>query len=193
VILLRAAFTGRRKPHRSVRQINRFRLEYRTFCSFGSRVEFFGKADPHSQASSKSHENLLFAGVSRHIQNFLGRPVSHERETNRYRTLFLSDIHLGTRGCQANLLLDFLKHNEAETVFLIGDIIDGWRLKSGWYWPQTHNDVVQKLLRQVRKGVKMVYVPGNHDEFARDFTGIFFGGSKSSITPSIRPPTASVF
>ncbi|VFU08236.1 UDP-2,3-diacylglucosamine diphosphatase [Methylocella tundrae] len=102
--------------------------------------------------------------------------MDHEREPNHYRTLFLSDIHLGTRGCQADLLLDFLKYNEAETVFLVGDVIDGWRLKSGWYWPQTHNDVVQKLLRQVRKGVKMVYVPGNHDEFARDFLGIFLGG-----------------
>ncbi len=106
----------------------------------------------------------------------LGRPVSDERQPNHYRTLFLSDVHLGTRGCQADLLLDFLKYNEADTVFLVGDIIDGWRLKSGWYWPQSHNDVVQKLLRQVRKGVKMYFVPGNHDEFARDFTGIFFGG-----------------
>ncbi len=103
-------------------------------------------------------------------------PVSNDQEPNHYRTLFLSDIHLGSTGCQADLLLDFLKYNEADTVFLVGDIIDGWRLKSGWYWPQSHNDVVQKLLRRVRKGVKMVYVPGNHDEFARDFIGHFFGG-----------------
>ena len=102
--------------------------------------------------------------------------MSHDLEPARYRTLFLSDIHLGTKGCQADLLLDFLKFNEADTVYLVGDIIDGWRLKSGWYWPQTHNDVVQKLLRRVRKGVKVVYVPGNHDEFARDFVGHFFGG-----------------
>jgi UDP-2,3-diacylglucosamine pyrophosphatase LpxH len=102
--------------------------------------------------------------------------VSQDPEPNHYRTLFLSDIHLGTRGCQSDLLLDFLKFNEADTVFLVGDIIDGWRLKGGWYWPQSHNDVVQKMLRRVRKGVKMVYVPGNHDEFARDFIGHFFGG-----------------
>ncbi len=103
-------------------------------------------------------------------------PVSHDQEPTHYRTLFLSDIHLGTRGCQADLLLDFLKYNEADTIYLVGDIIDGWRLKSGWYWPQTHNDVVQKLLRQVRKGTKMYFVPGNHDEFARDFIGSVFGG-----------------
>jgi UDP-2,3-diacylglucosamine pyrophosphatase LpxH len=92
------------------------------------------------------------------------------------RTLFLSDVHLGTKGCQPELLLDFLKHCEADTIYLVGDIVDGWRLKSGWYWPQLHNDVVQKLLRKVRKGVRIVYVPGNHDEFLRDFAGSTFGG-----------------
>ena len=89
-------------------------------------------------------------------------------------------------------MLDFLKYNEADTVYLVGDIIDGWRLKSGWYWPQSHNDVVQKLLRRVRKGVQMVYVPGNHDEFARDIIGPFLRRRRSrSITPITRPPTAS--
>ncbi len=92
------------------------------------------------------------------------------------RTLFLSDIHLGTRGCQAQLLLEFLKRYDVETIYLVGDIIDGWRLKSGWYWPQAHNDVVQKLLRRVHKGAKLIYVPGNHDEFMRDYVGHNFGG-----------------
>jgi len=92
------------------------------------------------------------------------------------RTLFLSDIHLGTRSCQANLVLDFLKQVEAETIYLVGDIIDGWRLKSGWFWPQSHNDVVQKFLRKVRKGTRVIYVPGNHDEFLRDYIGMNFGG-----------------
>lgn len=105
-------------------------------------------------------------------------PVSQELEPEPtvYRSLFLSDVHLGTRGCQAELLLDFLRHNDASTFYLVGDMIDGWRLKSGWYWPQTHNDVVQKLLRKVRKGARMIYVPGNHDEFARDYVGSVFGG-----------------
>jgi UDP-2,3-diacylglucosamine pyrophosphatase LpxH len=100
----------------------------------------------------------------------------HEPEPTRYRTLFLSDVHLGTRGCQAELLLDFLKHNDAPTIYLVGDMIDGWRLKNGWYWPQAHNDVVQKLLRKVRKGARVIYLPGNHDEFARGYIGSVFGG-----------------
>lgn len=97
-------------------------------------------------------------------------------EPVRVRTLFLSDVHLGTRGCQASLLLDFLKRYDADTIYLVGDIIDGWRLKSGWYWPQAHNDVIQKLLRKVRKGARLVYIPGNHDEFLRDYLGTHFGG-----------------
>jgi UDP-2,3-diacylglucosamine pyrophosphatase LpxH len=92
------------------------------------------------------------------------------------RTLFLSDIHLGTRGSQADLLLDFLKWHDAETIYLVGDIVDGWRLKKGWYWPQAHNDVVQKLLRKARKGARLVYIPGNHDEFLRDYLGMHLGG-----------------
>jgi UDP-2,3-diacylglucosamine pyrophosphatase LpxH len=94
----------------------------------------------------------------------------------RVRTLFLSDLHLGTKGCQADALLEFLRRYDAETIYLVGDIIDGWRLKTGWYWPQSHNDVVQKLMRKVRKGTSLVYVPGNHDEFLRDYIGINLGG-----------------
>ncbi|MGF9762901.1 UDP-2,3-diacylglucosamine diphosphatase [Microvirga sp. 0TCS3.31] len=93
----------------------------------------------------------------------------------RVRTLFLSDLHLGTKGCQAEQVLAFLKCYDGDTIYLVGDIIDAWRLKSGWYWPQAHNDVVQKLLRKVRKGSRLIYVPGNHDEFLRDFIGNTFG------------------
>ena len=93
-----------------------------------------------------------------------------------FRTLFISDVHLGARGCQADLLLDFLRYHEADTIYLVGDIVDGWRLRSTWYWPQAHNDVVQKLLRKARKGARMIYVPGNHDEFLRDYYGTHFGG-----------------
>ena len=93
-----------------------------------------------------------------------------------FRALFLSDVHLGTKGCQADRLLDFLRHHEADQIYLVGDIVDGWQLKSSWYWPQLHNDVVQKILRQARKGVRIIYVPGNHDEFLRDFYGTHFGG-----------------
>lgn len=92
------------------------------------------------------------------------------------RSLFISDVHLGARGSQAEKLLDMLKHIEAETIYLVGDIIDGWQLKSSWYWPQAHNDVVQKLLRKARKGARVIYIPGNHDEFLRDYYGTHFGG-----------------
>jgi UDP-2,3-diacylglucosamine pyrophosphatase LpxH len=96
-------------------------------------------------------------------------------KSRHYRTLWISDIHLGTPGCQAHYLLDFLKHNESDTLYLVGDILDGWQLRKGWYWPQSHNDVVQKILRKARKGTRVVYVPGNHDEMARQFIGLAFG------------------
>jgi UDP-2,3-diacylglucosamine pyrophosphatase LpxH len=94
----------------------------------------------------------------------------------RYRTVFISDLHLGTAGCQAGPLLEFLKTHPSEQLYLVGDIFDGWQLRKRWYWPQSHNDVVQKLLRRARKGCRVVYVPGNHDEFARQFVGHSFGG-----------------
>jgi UDP-2,3-diacylglucosamine pyrophosphatase LpxH len=97
-------------------------------------------------------------------------------QVNRYRSIWISDIHLGTPGCQAEYLLDFLRNNESEHLYLVGDIIDGWQLKRSWYWPQSHNDVVQKVLRKARKGTKVVYVAGNHDEAARQFLGLSLGG-----------------
>lgn len=93
-----------------------------------------------------------------------------------YRTIFLSDLHLGMRGCQAERVLDFVRHHEAERWVLVGDVVDGWALARTWTWTQAHNDVVQKLLRKVRKGAEMVYVPGNHDGAARQFAGLTFGG-----------------
>ena len=99
-----------------------------------------------------------------------------DNATRRFRALFISDVHLGTRGCQAEKFLDFLRHHEADTIYLVGDIVDGWALQSSWYWPQAHNDVVQKLLRQARKGARVIYIPGNHDEFLRGYYGTHFGG-----------------
>lgn len=106
-------------------------------------------------------------------------PVAHEdSDTPRraYRAVFISDIHLGTPGCQASPLLEFLRAHPSEYLYLVGDIIDGWQLRRRWYWPQAHNDVVQKLLRRARKGCSVIFVPGNHDEFARGFIGHQFGG-----------------
>ncbi len=94
----------------------------------------------------------------------------------RYRTLFVSDLHLGTKACQADAFLDLLKHTEADKLYLVGDIVDFWRIKRGAYWPQAHNDVLQKLLRLVRKGADLTFIPGNHDEAMRDYCGARFGG-----------------
>jgi UDP-2,3-diacylglucosamine pyrophosphatase LpxH len=93
----------------------------------------------------------------------------------RFRAIFISDTHLGTPGCRAEALLDFLRRTESEFLYLVGDIVDGWQLKRRWYWRQSHNDVVQKVLRKARKGTRVIYIPGNHDEAARHFLGVDFG------------------
>ncbi|MEF2072751.1 UDP-2,3-diacylglucosamine diphosphatase [Consotaella aegiceratis] len=93
-----------------------------------------------------------------------------------FRALFISDVHLGSKAAQAELLVDFLRRHDAETIYLVGDIVDGWRLKRNWHFPQLHNDVVQKILRKARKGSRIIYIPGNHDEFLREFLGEHFGG-----------------
>ena len=108
--------------------------------------------------------------------------MTAEDNTHHLRTLFISDVHLGSRGAQAERLLDFLRWHDADTIYLVGDIIDGWKMKNGWYWPQSHNDVVQKLLRKARKGSRIIYVPGNHDEFLRGYYGTHFGGIEVAET-----------
>jgi len=94
----------------------------------------------------------------------------------RFRAIFISDVHLGTPGSQAGPLLEFLRHTESDELYLVGDIIDGWQLKRRWYWHQSHNDVIQKVLRKARKGTRVTYVAGNHDEAMRQFLGLAFGG-----------------
>ncbi|MDY7579603.1 UDP-2,3-diacylglucosamine diphosphatase [Herbaspirillum sp. RTI4] len=96
----------------------------------------------------------------------------------RFRTIWISDVHLGTPGCQAGRLLEFLRATESETLYLVGDIIDGWQLKRRWYWEQTHNNVVQLVLKKAKKGTEVIFVPGNHDESIRQFHGLDFGGIK---------------
>jgi len=98
------------------------------------------------------------------------------RYATRYRTIFISDTHLGTRGCQAGLLLDFLEATDAETYYLVGDIVDAWRLQRGWIWPQSHNDVVQAILGKAQQGARVIFIPGNHDEVLRQYQGTHFGG-----------------
>jgi UDP-2,3-diacylglucosamine pyrophosphatase LpxH len=94
----------------------------------------------------------------------------------RVRALFISDVHLGTRSARAEPLLDLLRFFEADSLYLVGDIIDFWKVRRGPHWPQSHNDVLQKLMRKVRKGTRLVLVPGNHDEGLRDYAGMHFGG-----------------
>jgi UDP-2,3-diacylglucosamine pyrophosphatase LpxH len=99
----------------------------------------------------------------------------------RYRTVWISDIHLGTRGCNADLLLDFLRSIECDTLYLVGDIVDGWRLRKGWYWPAAHNEVVRRLLKLAHRGTRVVLIAGNHDEMLRPYAGMSFGGVEIAL------------
>lgn len=92
------------------------------------------------------------------------------------RTVWISDVHLGTSGCKAGMLLDFLRSIECETLYLVGDIVDGWRLRKGWYWPDAHNEVIRRILKMAHKGTRVIYITGNHDEMLRDYAGMGFGG-----------------
>lgn len=103
-------------------------------------------------------------------------PEPEQRERRKYRTIWISDVHLGTKGCNAEMLIDFLDSCDSETMYLVGDIIDGWRLKRKFYWPAAHNDIVWRILKRARRGTRIVYIPGNHDEMFRQFTGLNFGG-----------------
>jgi len=89
----------------------------------------------------------------------------------RYRTLFISDLHLGTRGCQVGQLIDFLSKHDADTIYLVGDIIDGWQLHTAWYWPPSHTEALRLMAAKASAGTRVVYLPGNHDEFAREYCG----------------------
>jgi UDP-2,3-diacylglucosamine pyrophosphatase LpxH len=92
-----------------------------------------------------------------------------------YKSLFISDVHLGTKGCQADKLLEFFKYSRSENLYLVGDIIDVWAMQKTFYWPQQHNDVIQKILRKARHGTKVFYIIGNHDEVFRKFIPMHFG------------------
>ncbi|MEO6697301.1 MAG: UDP-2,3-diacylglucosamine diphosphatase [Gammaproteobacteria bacterium] len=92
-----------------------------------------------------------------------------------FRTIWISDVHLGIRACKAEFLLDFLKQTQSDYLYLVGDVIDLWSMKTFWYWPKLHNDVVQAVLNKAANGTKVIYVPGNHDELFRDYVGHSFG------------------
>jgi len=130
----------------------------------------------HPARPMSLRERLALLGTRRSGRKRVKRKHLIAREPVRHRTLFISDTHLGTPGCKADLLADFLRHNEASTLYLVGDIVDGWRIKRSWYWNDAHNEVVQEILRKARKGTRVVYVPGNHDEALRDYVGITLAG-----------------
>lgn len=102
-------------------------------------------------------------GAQRHIRH-------------RVRAIFLSDVHLGSHFSKSEQLLDFLRQHDALSIYLVGDIVDGWRLRSRWHWPKTHNDVICELFAAAQRGTRIVYLPGNHDAFLRDYPGIHFAG-----------------
>jgi len=114
-----------------------------------------------------------FSAFERHTPVIPENPLEKRR---KYRTIWISDIHLGTKGCNAEMLIDFLDRVDSETMYLVGDIIDGWRLKKKFYWPPAHNDIVWRILKRAKRGTRIVYIPGNHDEMFRQFSGLNFGG-----------------
>ncbi|MFG0315646.1 MAG: UDP-2,3-diacylglucosamine diphosphatase [Planctomycetota bacterium JB042] len=105
-----------------------------------------------------------------------------EAAPRRWRSIWLSDVHLGTRGCQAELLLEFLRHNRADRIYLVGDIIDFWAMRRGLYWPPSHGKLLQRFLELARRGTEVVYVPGNHDESLREYRGLTYQGLRIERT-----------
>lgn len=120
--------------------------------------------------------------VNRKLPDWLNLPEPRGfRPKRKYRTVWISDIHLGTRGCNAVMLLDFLRAVECETLYLVGDILDGWRLRKGWYWPDAHNEVVRRVLKMAHRGTRVVLIAGNHDEMLRPYAGLTFGGVEVAL------------
>lgn len=99
----------------------------------------------------------------------------NRKQPKHYRAVFISDVHLGFSGCSANYLLDFLRSTTCDYLYLVGDIIDIWQMKKKIFWPQPHNDVIRTILGKAKHGTRIIYVPGNHDEFLRDYDGMKFG------------------
>mgnify|MGYP003571047065 CR=1 FL=1 len=152
----------------------------------------------HKAAMKKTEQTLLFPLVSEALEKLsepnpkhfepsggfpssqpdpsAGGPQPRYLKKPHYRAVFVSDTHLGTKAARADLLLDFLKSMTCDKLFLVGDIIDGWQLKSRWYWDTTHNDVIRRVLKMAKHGTQVIYIPGNHDEGLRGFEGYNMAG-----------------
>lgn len=126
--------------------------------------------------TSADLSDLIADNIASFPASALRIPEPEGNARRSYRTVWISDVHLGTKGCNAELLIDFLDNVDSETMYLVGDIIDGWRLKKKFYWPSAHNDIVWRIMKRARRGTRVVYIPGNHDEMFRQFTGLNFGG-----------------
>jgi UDP-2,3-diacylglucosamine pyrophosphatase LpxH len=116
----------------------------------------------------RSEAGMCSAGHERPAMN----AVSNLGVRPAYRTIFISDTHLGTRGCRSDFLADFLSRSSCHNLFLVGDIIDGWRLRKSWYWDASHDDVLRQIVRHARSGTQVTYIPGNHDEMFRNWLPI---------------------
>lgn len=122
------------------------------------------------------HQGATIAAFPQLAVKEPAKPEPSLEGRRKFRTIWISDVHLGTKGCNAELLIDFLDSVDSETMYLVGDIIDGWRLKKKFYWPAAHNDIVWRILKRAKRGTRIVYIPGNHDEMFRQFSGLSFGG-----------------
>ena len=145
----------------------------------GAEMERFGMANQHNSTKNiGSLEPPVFTKMNETgFRDWVNAPEPRSFVPKlKFRTIWISDIHLGTAGCNADLLVDFLHSVECETLYLVGDIVDGWRLRQGWYWPARHNDVVRRILKLATRGTRVIFVPGNHDEMFRQYVGFNFGG-----------------
>ena len=127
---------------------------------------------PPTQSSESVEQQFHFKALSR--ANRKVGPSGAPRR--RFRSIWISDVHLGTRGCADRMLIDFLDHCDSDYLYLVGDIIDGWQLKRRFYWPERHNAIVRRVLKRAKRGSRVIYIPGNHDEMFRQFSGLDFGG-----------------
>ena len=141
------------------------------------------KPNPHTELTQPQQSPAILPAMTRSAPSITGEflhpaeaAVASSHVSSHCRAIWISDVHLGWRASEAERLLDFLKHHDADTWYLAGDIIDGWTLQRSWHWPQAHNDVIQKLLRKVRKGSRVICIPGNHDDFLMSFLHHDFGG-----------------
>ena len=112
---------------------------------------------------------------SRYLRMHLMENMAAPNPNRSYRAIWISDIHLGFPGCSAEYLLDFLRSTQCEYLYLVGDIIDLWYMKKRLYWPQTLNNVIRAILGKAKRGTRVIYVPGNHDELFRAYDGTEFG------------------